>query len=99
MYFSNYFNNIYLPVFVHNFKSYDGHLIITEPFKINQGIWNNSLGAIPNSNETLMTLTIGDNIFSDAFAFLNESLDELLQNLYDNDNDDIYIHLNYMKET
>ena len=46
-----------------------------------------------------MTLTICDNIFSDAFAFLNESLDELLQNLYDNDNDDIYIHLNYMKET
>ena len=39
-----------------------------------------------------MTLTIGDNIFSDLFAFLNESLDELLQNLYDNDNDDIYIY-------
>ena len=44
-----------------------------------------------------MTITIGDNIGRDAFAFLNESLDKLLQNLYDNDNADKYIHLNYMK--
>ena len=50
------------------------------------------MSAIPNSEENVMSFTIGKNRFTDSFAFLNESLDQLVQNLYDNDNDDKYLH-------
>ena len=50
------------------------------------------MSAIPNSEENVMSFTIGKNRFTDSFAFLNESLDKLMQNLYHNDNDDKYLH-------
>ena len=75
------FNNRYLPVLFHNLKSYDGHLKITEPFKINQRKENNSLCAIPNPHQKFMSRTIGDNIFSDAFVLLNKTWDKLVQTL------------------
>ena len=40
----------------------------------------------------LCHLHLVKNRFTDSFAFLNESLDQLVQNLYDNDNDDKYLH-------
>ena len=80
----------------HNLKSYDGHLQIREAFKINQRKENNSLCAIPNPNKKLMSRTIGDNIFSGAFVLLNKTWDKLVQTLWDNENDDKYLHFNYM---
>ena len=44
-----------------------------------------------------MSFTVGDIRFIDSLAFLNESLEQLVQNLYDKDNADKYIHVNYMK--
>ena len=66
----NFFSNRYLPVFFHNLKGYDGHLIIREPFKINQEIGDTEISAIPNSNEKFMSFKIGDMRFIDSYALL-----------------------------
>ena len=40
-----------------------------------------------------MAFTIGDIRFLDRFAFPNESFDKLVQNLYDEDNDNKFYSL------
>ena len=47
--------------------------------------------------EKLLSLTIGNIRFIDSFAFLIESWDNVVQNIYANDNDDRYLHFNDMK--
>ena len=66
----NFFSNKYLPVFFHNLKGYDGHLIIKEAFKINQEIGDKEISAVPNSNEKFMSFTIEDMEFIDSCAFI-----------------------------
>ena len=50
-----------------------------------------------NLNEKLLSFTICNTRFIDSFACMNESLDNQMQNLYDNSTDDEYIHFNNMK--
>ena len=56
----DYFNNIYLPVFFHSLKSHDGHLFFRKAFKINQEIRNKRISTIPNSEENVMSFTLGE---------------------------------------
>ena len=72
-----------MPVFFHNLKVYDGHLIIREAFKTKQEISDKDISAIPNSNEKFMSFKIGDMKFIDYFAFSGESLEKLVKNLND----------------
>ena len=48
--------------------------------------------------EKLLSFTIGNIRFIDSLAFLIESWDNIMQNLYDNDNDDKNKHFNDMKK-
>jgi len=76
-----YFNNRFLPVVMHNLKGYDSHLIIRQAFEINQQLGNKKIKAIPNSNETFMSFSIGDLRFIDSFACMASSLDSLVSTL------------------
>ena len=79
----NYFSKRYLPIFFHNHKGYDLHLIIRDAFKHIQEIGDKEISAIPNSNEKLISFKIGDMKFIVAYACFEESLNKLVQNLYD----------------
>jgi len=89
----NYFSNRYLPVVFHNLRGYDGHLIIKEAHAL--GIPN--IGAIPNSNEKLMSLNIGPLKFIDSFQFMASSIEQLTLNLYQPGGDK-YKYFNSMKK-
>ena len=65
----NVFSNRYLPVFFHNLKGCDGHLIIREGLTINQEIGDEEISAIPNSNENLVSAKIRDMKFIDFYSF------------------------------
>ena len=79
----NIFSNKYLPVFFHNLKGCDGHLIRREGLTINQDIGDDEISAIPNSNEKYISFKIGEMTFIHFYAFLCESLDKLVKNVYD----------------
>ncbi len=75
----NYYHNRYLPVFVHNLRGYDAHLILREAFDVVEK--KERIHAIPNSTEKFMTFSIGDLKFKDSMQFMAESLDNLAKAL------------------
>ena len=70
----NIFSNKYLPVFFHNLKGCDGHLIRREGLTINQDMGDDEISAIPNSNEKYIRCKIGEMTFIHFYAFLCDRL-------------------------
>ncbi len=52
----NYFSNRYLPVFIHNLRGYDAHLILREAYEL---VPTDKIDAIPQTTEKFMTFSIG----------------------------------------
>ncbi len=78
----NYFHNRYLPVFVHNLRGYDAHLILKESFDVVEK--KERISAIPQSTEKFMTFSIGVLNFKDSMQFMTESLENLVKALKQN---------------
>ena len=75
----NYYSNRYLPVFVHNLRGYDAHLILKQAYEIVGK--KERINAIPQSSEKSMTFSIGDLKFKDSCQFLAEKLENLVKGL------------------
>ena len=67
----------FIPVILHNLKSYDSHLIL-KYMKINT---NRRVSCIPSSKEKYISFSIGHLRFLDSFQFLPTSLETLVNNL------------------
>ena len=65
--------NFKIPVFFHNLKGFDGHLIIQGLTKMNFS----NIKLIAQSFEKYMTISFGEFSFLDSFAFMASSLDKL----------------------
>ncbi len=75
----NYFQNRYLPIFVHNLRGYDSHIILKQAFEIVEK--KERIHAIPQSTEKFMTFSIGDLTFKDSFQFMTARLGNLIEAL------------------
>ena len=69
------FNNE-IPIFFHNLRGYDSHLIMQE---IDESI--KKIKCIPNNMEKYMSFSLDNLTFKDSMQFLNSSLDKLAKNL------------------
>ena len=69
-----------LPVFFHNLRGYDAHLIMQAVRREHKRI-----DVIPNNFERYQSFSMGRLKFLDSFQFLSYSLDALAKNLEDND--------------
>ena len=69
-----------IPVFFHNSKGYDGHLIIDKAYLFGA----KSLNIIPMSAYKYLSFQIGKLHFKDSMNFLNSSLHNLVNNLNSN---------------
>jgi len=69
--------NFKLPVFIHNLKGYDSHLMLGE--LSNPESYN--IECIPLNSEKYMTFSINQVQFKDSCNFLNDSLDKLAKNM------------------
>ena len=67
-----------IPVFFHNLKGYDSHLIMGEI-----GKYTAKLSAIPMNFEKMISFSYSHLRFLDSHAFLSASLDTLVKNLYE----------------
>ena len=67
-----------IPVFFHNLKGYDSHLIISEI-----GKHTSKLTAIPQNFEKMISFSFSHLKFLDSMGFLTASLDTLVNNLYE----------------
>ena len=76
----NYYLNRYLPVVFHNLRGYDSHIFLKKAFEV-IGETKESIDAIPQSGEKMMTFKIGDLKFIDSYQFLGASLDKLVESL------------------
>ena len=91
-----FFCNRFLPVVMHHLKGYDSHLIIKEAFNINKTLGDRKIDAIPNSYEKFMSIAIGDLRFIDSCQFMASSLEKLVENLYDKEEN--FLNFKYMKK-
>jgi hypothetical protein len=71
------FKNLKLPVFIHNLKGYDSHLILGE--LSNPETYN--IECIPLNSEKYMTFSVDRVQFKDSCNFLSASLDSLAKNM------------------
>ena len=76
-----------IPVFFHNLKNYDGHLIIGKANEMNERLnKKRRIEIVPQNSEKFITFSFGSSQFKDSFSFLSLSLDKLIKlNKYDND--------------
>ena len=71
-----------IPVFFHNMKNYDGHLIIRHADKLSN---NNKIDVIAQNSETNINISFESLSVKDTFGFLTASLDKLVSmSKYDN---------------
>ena len=91
-----YFNNMYIPVVMHNLRGYDSHLTIRKAFEINEQIGNRKIDGTPNSIDKFMSFSLGNLKFIDSMQFMQSSLKSLVNNLYNKDNE--YKHFTHMKK-
>ena len=75
-----------IPIFYHNLKGYDSHIIINAFRKYCK---TSRIEVIPQSSEKFLTFNIGNMQFVDTLAFMSQSLDSLVSTLSEND----FIHL------
>ena len=66
-----------IPVFFHNLKNYDAHLIITNLNKLNTR--KDDINVIAQNSEKFITFSIKQIEFKDSFSFLSSSLDKLVK--------------------
>ena len=71
------YKNFKIPVYFHNLKGFDGHLIIQGLNKMNFS----NIKIIAQNFEKYMTFSFGEFRFLDSFAFMGSSLDTLASNL------------------
>ena len=69
-------DRIQIPVFIHNLKNYDAHLILSAVEKR-----HGEISIIPQNMEKYISFKIGNIIFKDSFAFMNKSLATLIEDL------------------
>ena len=69
-----------IPIFFHNLKGYDAHLILSyvDPKK------HGRVTCIPKTTEQYTSFTIGDMVFKDSLAFMGKGLDDLVKTLQPN---------------
>ena len=61
-----------IPVFFHNLRGYDSHLLL-------QGTDGSNVKCIPNNKERYMSVTVGKLKFLDSMQFMADSLDNLVR--------------------
>ena len=75
-----------IPVFIHNSKNYDTHLIIEKIGDIiNNSNKYNRLSIIPQNTEKYIAVTWNNVRFLDSIQFMPSSIEKLANNLTDND--------------
>ena len=65
-----------IPVFFHNLKNYDAHLIINKAHELNK---NSKIDVIAQNSEKFITFGFKNLCFKDSFSFLSSSLDKLVK--------------------
>ena len=65
-----------IPVFLHNLKNYDAHLIINKAHELNK---NSKIECIAQNSEKFITFRFKNLCFKDSFSFLSSSLDKLVK--------------------
>ena len=65
-----------VPVFLHNLKNYDSHLIIERANELSQ---NGRIDVIAQNSEKFITFAFKNLCFKDSFSFLSSSLDKLVK--------------------
>ena len=69
-----------IPIFFHNLKNYDAHLIIARANELNIELnQNKRIDVIAQNSENFITFSFGACQFKDSFAFLTASLDKLVR--------------------
>ena len=69
-----------IPIFFHNLKNYDAHLIIAKANELNIELnQNKRIDVIAQNSEKFITFSFGACQFKDSFAFLTASLDKLVR--------------------
>lgn len=67
----------FTPVFFHNFRGFDSHLLIEAAGKYK----DKKITCIPNNMEKYISFSVGNLRFLDSFQFMSESLGTLVDNL------------------
>ena len=67
---------IQIPCIIHNLKNYDAHLLISAVKKR-----HGKVTVIANNSEKYITFTLGGVVFKDSCAYMQSSLDSLVDNL------------------
>ena len=80
------YKNYKVPVFIHNCKGYDSHLIINKLVHFDS---IKKLKVIPKTEEKYITFEFGKLKFVDSLSFMNKSLDKLVENLRNGDKYDM----------
>ena len=65
-----------VPVFLHNLKNYDAHLIIQKAHELSQ---KGRIDVIAQNSEKFITFAFKNLCFKDSFSFLSASLDKLVK--------------------
>ena len=69
-----------IPIFFHNLKNYDAHLITAKANELNIELnQNKRIDVIAQNSEKFITFSFGACQFKDSFAFLTASLDKLVR--------------------
>lgn len=65
-----------IPVFLHNLKNYDSHLVIERANELSE---NAKIDVIAQNSEKIITFAFKNMCFKDSFSFLTASLDKLVK--------------------
>ena len=65
-----------IPVFLHNLKNYDAHLVIERANELSE---SNRIDVIAQNSEKFITFAFKNLCFKDSFSFLSSSLDKLVK--------------------
>ena len=71
------FKKYHIPVFFHNLKNYDAHLIISNLEKLNTE--KRQISVIAQNSEKFITFSLNRLEFKDSFSFLSSSLEKLVK--------------------
>ncbi|XP_071138792.1 uncharacterized protein [Mytilus edulis] len=70
-------NPSFIPIFFHNFRGFDSHLLIEAAGKFK----DKRIKCIPNNMEKYISFSVGNLRFLDSYQFMSESLERLVENL------------------
>ena len=71
------FKHFKIPIFFHNLKNYDAHLVISHLDKLNTD--KEDVSVIAQNSEKFITFCLKQLEFKDSFSFLSSSLDKLVK--------------------